>query len=224
MKDSFIYMFNIVFILLFVAIGPSCKTKGTVTDVDGHVYKTVTIGNQVWMAENLRVTHFRNGEPIIKVDKAMDWISATNGAYCLYMNDTSFNGFGLLYNWYAVNDSRGLAPKGWHIPSIDEVKQLVDFIGGDTIAGDVLKNPETGVWKNANIRYLGLTGFNAIPCGYRDPYLGEFHANGYNGYWWTTTESFEIYAWSQRIFNSYANVQRENQQKNCGLSIRCVKD
>jgi uncharacterized protein (TIGR02145 family) len=109
---------------------PDNPTVPVVTDIDGNVYQTVTIGAQVWMAENLKVTHYRNGDPIPNVTDTAAWEGLSTGAYCEYDNDiNNVATYGRLYNWYAVDDSRGLAPEGWHVPSDDEWKQLEMYLG-----------------------------------------------------------------------------------------------
>ena len=115
-------------------VGPS--EIGTVTDIDGNLYYTVKIGEQWWMLENLRVTHYRNGDAIPNVTDDAEWEGLSTGAYCDYDNDpANVATYGRLYNWYAVGDSRNIAPAGWHVPSDDEWQTLVDYLGGSSVAG-----------------------------------------------------------------------------------------
>lgn len=210
-------------ITMLIWINGCTQNQQVVRDIDGNAYRMVRMGNQVWMAEDLRVTHYRNGDPIMHVPQDSLWTVIDFGAWCTYNNQTDSTS-GLLFNWYAIQDERQIAPEGWHIPSIDEVKELVVYLGGDTIAGNRLKSDIPFAWSNAIEPTTHPSGFNALPNGYRDPYLGMFHTRGSNGYWWTQTESYELYSWSNRIFNSYANVKREAAQKRCGLSVRCIRD
>ena len=190
------------FIILFV----SCTNNNPatqVTDIDGHVYPTVTIGNKVWMAANLRVTRYRNGNVIPVVIDTAWW--SNNPGCCYYNNDTTqVDTYGLLYNWYAINDSRNIAPEGWHIPTDEEITALTTALEKDPALANKLK-----------VNGLG---------GYRF-YTGQtYHTRGFNGYWWGTSRSFEIYDWSPRLFSALADVQRNKYEAGYGLAIRCVKD
>ena len=160
-------------VIMYMTFNISCnkddnENKSTVTDVDGNVYHTVTIGNQTWMKENLKVTHYRNGEPIPLKDCG-HWGANEDPAFC-YLNDNTANEsiYGLLYNWYAVNDSRNIAPVGWHIPSNTEWQNLIDNVGGQQIAGGNLKEKGTSHWKAPNEGATDAYGFTALPGGYLD--------------------------------------------------------
>lgn len=195
-------------ILLFAA---ACTTPATtVTDIDGNVYPAVQIGGQVWMTQNLRVTHYRNGDTIIPVTDFHQWSQTATGACCYYENDTgSLATYGRLYNWYAIADARNIAPKGWHVPSAEELAILVNNLRGDTLAG--------GYMKAAN-------GFAALPGGYRHGSNGAFHTLGSNGYWWHTTGSYELFRCSNRFYSSFADTRRDTQYYRYGFAVRCVKD
>jgi len=144
------------------------SSTGTMTDIDGNVYETVTIGTQVWMAENLKVTHYRNGNTILHIIDWFSWFTLT-GAYCEYDNDVNNVAvYGRLYNWYAVNDSRYIAPVGWHVPSDAEWLTLVDYLGGDTVADGKMKEIGTTHWVSPNTGATNESGFSALPGGYRD--------------------------------------------------------
>ena len=135
----------------------STSAHDSVTDIDGNVYKTAKIGNQWWMAENLRVTHYRNGDKIPNLSGDEEWDNA-NGAYCCYNNDSAnIAKYGMLYNWFAVADSRNIAPEGWHVPTDEEWQVLVDYLGGAALAGGKLKSKGTiegdhGLWRGSNER------------------------------------------------------------------------
>lgn len=195
-----------------------------VEDVDGNVYQTVKIGDQVWMAENLKVTKYRNGNPIFHIADAAKWAKTNDGAYCIYNNDSTLaNTYGNLYNWYALNDSRNIAPEGWHIPTHKEIAELIRFLEGDTTAARKLKISGPEHWLNYNFS-SNETKFSAKPGGYRFGGDGGFHTAGSNGYWWTTTQSFEMFAWSPRLYEGFADVNRESYYMNYGMAVRCIKD
>jgi uncharacterized protein (TIGR02145 family) len=197
------------------------KSISQVTDIDGNIYKTVTISKQIWTSENLNVEHYRNGDPIPQVQDKEQWDNLTTGAWCYYDNNSG-NGttYGKLYNWYAVNDSRGLAPDGWHIPSDAEWTKLTDFLGGAEVAGEKMK---TNSGWNENGNGTNSSGFTAIPGGYRN-HEGYFINIGRNGLFWSSTEFSSDNAWFRNVIGSIPDVYKPNYGKDFGLSIRCVKD
>lgn len=212
-------------ILLFLLTGCySDREHKTVTDIDGNIYRTITIGDQVWMADNLQVTHYRNGDPIPVVGDDTAWHNLSTGAYCYYDNDASNNiSYGKLYNWYAINDSRGIAPEGWHIPTEVELAQLAEYLKGDTIAAGKMKSTGTVHWLIPNTGATNESGFTALPGGYRLD-NGSYHTMGSNGYWWSTTRSYEMYAWTPRLYSGFADVKREPYYEKYGFAVRCIKD
>ena len=181
----------------------------------------VKIGTQTWTSTNLDVTTYRNGDVIPQVVQDTTWASLTTGAWCYYENKAE-NGtiYGKLYNWYAVNDPRGLAPKGYHIPTDAEWTILTDYLGGDTIAGTKMKS--TSGWDN-NGNGTNTSGFAGLPGGYRDP-NGNFDDIGANGYWWSSSESNTNYAWRRYLYYNYGNVFRYDYNKHFGFSVRCLRD
>jgi len=213
----------------------SNNEKGKVTDIDGNIYVTTKIGNQWWMAENLKVTHYRSGDPIPNVTDNTQWIGLSTGAYCNYGNDTSnVATYGRLYNWYAVDDSRNIAPLGWHIPTDDEWKELEMYLGMSasqanatgwrgTDEGGKLKEAGITHWNSPNTGATNSSGFSALPGGYRDGSNGSFYFMGYYGYWWSATESGS-YAWYRILGYDYSQVLRNSTTKQPGFSIRCVRD
>ncbi|WP_242689171.1 fibrobacter succinogenes major paralogous domain-containing protein [Pedobacter sp. SYSU D00535] len=214
------------FVLLSIAVlfVVACKhDDNSVTDVDGNRYKTVVIGDQIWMAENLRVTRYRNGDPILNIMSNNEWSTTTTGAFCYYGNDSiNARPYGLLYNWYAINDSRNIAPEGWHVPTPEELNTLINYLKGDTVAAGKLKETGQKHWIS-NIGASNEIGFSARPGGYRFK-TGSFHTLGSNGYWWTNILSFEMFSWSKRIFQGFADVDRIEAFMNYGFSLRCIKD
>ena len=208
------------------------KSYGTVTDREGNIYKTITIGTQTWMAENLRTTIYRNGKSIPEVTDNATWITITEGAYCSYHNsrnaDTILT-FGRLYNWYAVSDSQNIAPEGWHVPSDEEWATLISFLGGDSNAGEKLK--ETGIlhWFQ-NPYSTNESGFTALPAGYRYVAAGEFVGLGLISFWWSSTEAdtawYDNPLWARYRYVGYLDPAcgRGNWIKQLGFSVRCIKD
>jgi len=168
---------------------------------------TVKIGSQEWATEDLKVAKFCNGEdiPLVKDDK--EWAELTTAAYCI-----SPKGH-YLYNWYAVNDPRGLAPEGFHVPSDEEWTQLTEFLGGEDVAGNELKSTD---WDGTN-----SSGFSALPSGLRDDYNGSFDYLGC-GFWWTSSPS-ETHAWYRDLYPGNSNVYRANNYVRNGFSVRCLK-
>jgi uncharacterized protein (TIGR02145 family) len=212
---------------LFLFFAGSCKndTPETVTDIDGNVYHTIKLGSQTWMVENLKVTRYRNGDLIPNITDTAQWSHLPVGTYCNY-NNTPLNGktYGHLYNWFAVTDNRDIAPKGWHVPSFQEIETLVLFLGGDTVAAGKLKEAGVEHWLAPNTGATNESGLTVLPGGYRDYRGGSYHTLGSNGYWWTTTQSIEFYDWSKRIFWYFAHADYNHDLKTFGFSIRCIKD
>jgi len=199
------------------------QTTGTVTDYDSNVYKTVKIGDQWWMAENLKVTHYRNGDPIPNVTDATEWNALTTGAYCNYDNNSSnAEIYGRLYNWYAVTDSN-IAPEGWHVPSDAEWETLVNYLGGGSVAGGKLKETGTTHWNSPNEGATNESGFAALPGGYR--YVnGYFYYLGDFAHVWSSTEYGSYSAWARKLYYGGAHVNRYDYYKQDGFSVRLVRD
>ena len=222
--------------LLLVLVLISCKkddtsnpttpiitpTPATITDIEGNVYHTVTIGTQVWLRENLKVTKYRNGNPIPLVTD-ITWGNLTTGAYCYNMNDTNkLKTYGCLYNWFAVADPRNICPVGWHIPTQAEVNTLNHYLGDN--AGGKLK--ETGLthWIDANLYATNETGFTALPGGRRN--ADSFFDFGQYAYWWTSTEYVldNTEATYFSVWYFMGDIDIIDMDKKTGMSIRCIKD
>ena len=220
MKKSLSLIFLLCSILSFT------QNTGTIIDSrDGKVYKTVVIGTQTWMIENLNVSTFRNGDPIPEVKTKEEWELAGkegNPVWCYFDNDPK-NGakYGKLFNWFAVNDPRGLAPSGWHVPTDQEWWQLTDYLGGVSVAGGKMKS--TTGWTAPNKEVNNFSGFSGLPGGLRD-YSGAFGYIGTEGCWWSSTEGFEGNAWVLGIYSSDIDVDRYDSDKVECLSVRCIKD
>lgn len=194
----------------------------TVTDIDGNVYNTVNIGTQIWMKENLKVTHYNTGDSILHVSINNQWGQAI-GVYCNYNNDTNnANVYGRLYNWYAVKDFRGICPENWHIPSDAEWTILTNFLGGDSVSGGKLKEIGNNHWNSPNTGATDEVGFTALPGGYRI-FWGDYYFLGEEGYWWSSTDS-STYAWKRELMYNSTNVNRWYYNKLTGFSVRCICD
>ena len=201
-------------------------TTGTITDIDGNPYSIVRIGNQWWMAENLKVTHYRNGEVIPNVTDNNTWSNFATGACCSYDNDdNNVETYGRLYNWHAVNDSRGIAPEGWHVPSDEEWKVLAEYLGGKEVAGGKMKESGTEHWNEPNINATNESGFLALPGGCRKK-DGIYHLFFSSAYFWSSTAFDESRAISRGLLSENSELGRNyyfSYKKN-GFSIRCVKN
>jgi len=198
--------------------------NNTAIDIDGNSYKTVQIGNQIWMAENLKVTHYRNGEAIPNITSRDEWSKLETGAYCSYDNKPAFaETYGLLYNWYAVDDNRRLAPKDWRIPSDEDWQQFIDFLGGDRIAGGKLKENGIRHWQSPNKGATDEYGFSALPGGYRYK-NGSFDNLLIFTYFWSATKCRKNFAWRRVMFYNDIDISRYNNHKQNGFSVRCIRD
>ena len=209
------------------AVFNEALTYGTVTDIEGTNYKTITIGTQTWMAENLRTTRYRNGEDIPEVTNNNTWKNLTTHAYCNYENSTDRDQiatFGRLYNWFAVSDSRNLAPEGWHIATDADWTLLEAYLGGSAVAGGKLKETTPLHWAAPNDINSNLSGFTALPGGRREYTDGSFINLGYDGFWWTSSAYNPDYSWYRYMHYDVADCYRANFHKQYGFSVRCVKD
>jgi uncharacterized protein (TIGR02145 family) len=206
-----------------------------VTDYDGNVYQTLLIGDQCWMMKNLEVIHYRNGDPIPNVTDAGAWSDLSTGAYCEYNNNpANVETYGRLYNWYAVDDSRGLAPEGWHVPTDAEWKQLEMYLGMSQAAADSigyrgtdeggkLKEAGTAHWLSPNTGATNESGFTALPGGRRSS-NGSFAFMNFDAFFLSATEHASYYLLSRILYYSHAQSSRFETPKETGFSVRCVKD
>ncbi|HEY4789035.1 MAG TPA: fibrobacter succinogenes major paralogous domain-containing protein [Bacteroidales bacterium] len=200
--------------------------KLTVTDYDGNVYKTVVIGDQIWMAENLKVTHYRNGDPISNGTGIGNYSGEAEPKYYFSYNDDIGNVlvYGRLYTWFAATDSRDICPTGWHLPSNSELVVLAEYLGGSSVAGGKLKETGTAHWNAPNTGATNESGFNGLPGGVRGN-GDEFNDLGYAGCHWSVTGTDSQYAvyygfmCNNTIFFTYPGGTKKG-----GFSIRCIKD
>ena len=199
------------------------QTNGTVTDFEGNIYRTVTIGTQVWMAENLRATRFNDGTPIRLVTDDAEWSRLTTPAYCWYNNDSIKYGiaYGALYNWYATGTGK-LCPAGWTVPTDADWTTLTNYLGGARIAGGKLKSIGTTQWRNPNLGATNESGFYALPAGTRYGH-GAFNEVGNYTIWWTATQYDAQTAWFRSASSYDAIIARNYDNKVDGFSVRCVK-
>ncbi|MCK5149268.1 Ig-like domain-containing protein [bacterium] len=223
--------------LATVTVSSGSFVTGTVTDIDGNVYRTVKIGNQWWMAENLKVTHYRNGHEIPTVTDDTNWLNLRISACCAYNNDERYvTTYGRLYNWYAVDDSRNIAPEGWHVPTDEDWKELEIHLGMSqsdadslkwrgTIVGGKLKEMGITHWHTPNEGATNESGFSALPGGYRLGYSGSFHDLGGRAIFWTSTEHSNNYTWRRCLEYDNSGIYRGyNGYKRSGYSVRLIRD
>ena len=206
-----------------------CYQPPNLTDIDGNIYSTTQICDQVWTSKNLDVVRYRNGDIIPQVTDAAQWRSLTTGAWCYYNNDPAMGAiYGKLYNWYAINDARGLAPQGWHVPSLFEYNLLAEnCLGGFNFAGGAMKETDTLHWNTPNTVANNNSGFSGLPGGYRSNngsyIVGIF---GFGGYWWSSSDLI-CGAGANALFLKNDNTDANTGycfNKLIGLSVRLVKD
>lgn len=217
------------------------RQDSIITDIDGNQYPTISyyindsIYYQTWMQKNLTVSHFQNGDTIPEVSDSATWANLTTGAWCWYNNDsaTYAGTYGKLYNWYAINDPRGLAPSGWDIPLKSSWDSLVKFIdiNTDTSQGSVnyginaggpMKQTGTTFWRNPNRGATNASGFSGLPGGCRTA-SSSFNDNRVLGVWWSKSQYSNDNAWFVFLGYDYTQVGRSNNIKKMGFSVRCVK-
>jgi uncharacterized protein (TIGR02145 family) len=216
---------KLIFTLLAMpVVGFSALQAQAVKDVEGNIYPTTTIGQKVWMAENLRTTKYNDGTPILLVTGDNEWGSLKKAAYCWYNNNIE-NGleYGALYN-YSAATSKKICPVGWHVASNEEWTTLVAVLGNEATAGNKLKEAGMDHWNNALVAVTNEYDFTALPAGYR-AFTGNFPADGNNyAIWWTTSEFDAEKAWNRGLYFNTPRIFNGYRDKRSGFSIRCVKD
>lgn len=199
------------------------NATGFITCIDGNTYKTVTIGTQIWMAENLKATKYNDGTSIPNVSNSTAWSQLTTGALCdLYNKSSNSEIYGKLYNWHAVNTGK-LCPIGWHVPSNEEWSTLIDYLGGESVAGGKLKEIGTTHWSSPNEGATNETGFSALPGGLRGS-SGAFGSVVTSTLWWSSTQSDTNNAYYHSVYSWYNSVSKDYHDKGNGFSVRCVRD
>jgi uncharacterized protein (TIGR02145 family) len=197
-------------------------TYGSVTDIDGNTYATIQIGTQVWMAENLRTTRYRNGDPIPNVTEAEMWGNLSSGAWCHYENDKSYEvPYGKLYNWYTVVDARKVCPAGWHVPSDVEWDLLGTVVGQD---GGQLKNTTGQFWTKPNTDARNSSGLSGLASGIRYHKDGGFFGLLGFALWWSATDWNSEVAWFRMLSSTNKDIARDAENKRSGFSVRCLRD
>tara|TARA_B100001250_G_scaffold47341_1_gene37062 strand:+ start:2270 stop:3025 length:756 start_codon:yes stop_codon:yes gene_type:complete len=201
----------------------------TCEDIDGNIYETVQIGEQYWMAENLKVTHYNNGDPITYIANEEHWGSFDEGQYAVYDGEP-INAiiYGNLYNWVSIGDSRGICPEGWYVPSDDEFTILIDFLGGESVAGGKMKESGLEHWNyysdQISLEATNESGFTGLPAGHRNTNSGDCIYMGFYGFFWSSTENGSDLAWRRYLFDNNSGVARDTFGKPNGFSVRCLKD
>lgn len=221
-----------IFLSLLYLILSSCNSDPidqTIKDIDGNIYGTVKIGEQVWMKENLRVTKFNNGKPIPGITDDSEWCNLTTAAYCWYKNDSTYfnKPYGALYNYHAINSGE-LCPEGWHVPTKEEFQVLINSLDKNvnfvkhevsTVAGGKLKMTGSNQWLSPNIKATNESGFSALPGGCRS-WKGNFSMINSFGYYGCSTNNSSL---AVRTSSSSAFL-RSNISGYVGVSVRCIKD
>lgn len=197
----------------------------TVTDIDGNVYQTVKIGDQLWMAENLRVTHYRDGSVIPNITGSSAWTGLSSGARCYYNNDSATHDalYGVLYNGYAITDSRNIAPEGWHVATADDWDELKTALGGTAEIGGKLKEEGTIHWISPNTGATNEPHFGARPGGLRNE-SGAFSNLTSSGYWWAPDDGTGDDLLIRSLYCNELNIFTYSFSKKLAFSVRCVKN
>jgi uncharacterized protein (TIGR02145 family) len=203
-------------------------TYGILSDIDGNSYKTISIGTQIWMAENLKSTRYNDGTPVPFVSEDTTGSYLVTPAYFWYYNNEAIykNICGAYYNWFAVHTGK-LCPVGWHIPTDSEWQILTDYLGGGSIAGSKMKEKGTVNWLDSNIDATNESGFTALPCGLRGNFGGHFGGLGLQGEWWSDSEldpSPYNSVWCNWVLSGASQVIRSEFSKRDGINVRCIKD
>ncbi len=220
MKTPIMFVCTILFLFVIYSCGnKTVSKKGTVSDADGNVYATVTIGSQTWTTENLKTTKYNDGKSIPNVIGESAWKELKTDAYCWFMDDVANKvTYGAYYNWNTVNTGK-LCPAGWHVPSDKEWRSLTDYLGSENIAGNSMK-ASSGWSRNGN--GTNESGFSALPTGYRNA-KGLFSSQGISAYWWSSS-SDAVNGWYTVLFSKDATAFKYYGQKESGFSVRCLKN
>ncbi|MEE2858830.1 MAG: FISUMP domain-containing protein [Candidatus Neomarinimicrobiota bacterium] len=226
-EDSIINVQDIILLVNIILWG--AEPVDACEDIDGNVYETVQIGDQLWMAENLKVTHYNNGDAITYISNEEHWGSMDEGQYGVYDGGSeNANIYGNLYNWGAIGDIRGICPVGWHVPSNDEFTELIEILGGESIAGGKMKEAGLEHWNyysdQISMEATNQSGFSGLPAGHRNTNSGDYIYMGFYGYFWTSTETSSDLAWRIYLLNYSSGVGQDTFGKPNGFSIRCLSD
>ena len=207
---------------------PTSGYGSNITDVEGNSYKTVYIGTQQWLGENLKVSKYSDGTTIPNITDSTQWSQLSTGAWAYYNNSDSLGEiYGKLYNWYAVspttNGNKNVCPTGWHVPKDEEWTVLTDYLGGSSVAGGKMKEAGTASWNSPNKDASNTSLFSALPGGYVFV-SGVYFLIGYDGNWWSSSENNIPNAWTINLTYWNGNIAKDNSGKKNGFSVRCIKD
>lgn len=213
-------------------------TYGTVSDIEGNVYKTIVIGTQTWMAENLRATRYNDNTEIELIGDGNDWMNTETPGYCWYENNKQLYGntYGAYYNWLTIITFR-LCPTGWHVPSDNEWKALEMNLGmtqaladaegtRGTLEGSAIKEAGANNWLQSGIPGTNTSGFTGVPGGYRSGYMGNFDEEGLASYWWTSTGYYPQgwIGYSRSMYSGSSGIARTLRYLKEGFNVRCIKN
>jgi uncharacterized protein (TIGR02145 family) len=220
-KECFII--SLIFSLFLIL---TCKIGNAQTGdltYNGYSYKTVKIGTQWWMAENLQTIKYNDGTAIPNVKNNLIWAGFTTGAYCWYENDTTaYKNYGAIYNWFAINIGK-LCPLGWQVPGDAEWAILIDFLGGESVAGGKMKEAGTILWESPNYGATNESGFSGLPGGCRFGNGGFFGNPISYGYWWSSTKGTVIGS-HRSLYYDGPGVHRGGSYVGSGFRVRCLQD
>lgn len=220
-SETIILLFALIILTTLNTL--SAQDAGILIDRDSNSYKIVKIGNQIWMAENLKTTSLNDGTPIARVTGIPEWAAMSAPGYCWYKNDTTYKEvYGALYNAYAVITNK-LCPAGWHVSTNDDWSELVTYLGGEDVAGGRLKETGTTHWSDPNSEASDEAHFKALPGGSRYT-NGLFLTIKNMGYWWSPGETNTFNNWYRSIYNRDKSVSRNFIESTNGFSVRCVRD
>jgi len=204
------------------------KPGPNITDSEGNTYKTIYIGTQQWMAENLKVSKYSDGTTIPNITDNNQWENLSTGAWCYYDNNSANNAkYGKLYNWYAVskstNGNKNVCPTGWHVPTDAEWTVLTDCLGGEIVAGGKMKEVGSTSWYSPNSDATNTSLFTGLPGGSRN-LNGDYSYIGGYGNWWSSTEYVTEDAWDRFLYSYHGTAGRNSNSKGDGFSVRCLRD
>jgi uncharacterized protein (TIGR02145 family) len=200
----------------------ACPGMATVTDLEGNEYSTTQIGAQCWMRKNLRTEKFRNGQNIELVEGDSAWLRASLGAFAYYNNnELNVEDYGVLYNQFAATDPRGLCPTGWRVSTDADWSELESVLKDADRSGGLLK--DSLMWDSLNVGAGNFMGFGAMPGGYRLS-SGEYGGLGFQGYWWTSSNSGSGRGWNRQLHNASPDLFRNSKFLTLGMSVRCIKE
>ncbi len=214
----------LIYVVISIFIYGCKKEPQLITDIDGNVYNSIRIGSQTWMLENLKTSRFNDGSAIPLIENLSDWTELRTPGFC--WNNFDMSGYkdtyGALYNYYVVSTDK-LCPKGWHVPTDSEWTSLVNYCGGELLAGGKIKEEGTVHWNSPNSLATNESGFTALPGGCM-PNYGFITIPGTAGYFWSSTSFMTSEAWMYSLIYNSSMCNRQDYPRTGGFSVRCVKD